>query len=135
MTQDCPFTYSHQIRFTHVLWLVIGVPLMLLRMPVILVLLSVLCIYHTLLSPFIIFQSARRVTDLVVNYLLIRSLLLTMGFITLPPMIQIFRKDYVGYLPMMNSGYIVLSNHCSPVDYLYFQMLASPTVIKYSFTA
>lgn len=108
---------------------------MLLRLPLIGIVVGVLLTYHYVLSPLLIYQSLRRVTDLVINFLLIRLLLLIMGFITLPPMVRLFQQDYRHLLPDMKSGYMILSNHCSPVDYLYFQMLASPTVVKYCLTS
>jgi len=112
-----------------VLKFIYGPILVLLRLPFVLLLTSLLFLYHGLLRNLIVIKGLKRGIDLMVNFVLFRTILLISGFYRFNCNLNFFAKD-TSKIPRMHSGEIILCNQTSPIDVLYFSYLTSPVFVK-----
>ncbi len=106
----------------------LGFLLVLLRTPPLLLLALLHTLYFLILSPLIPFNYPRRFLDLLVNLVLSRSMLFILGFHSVSLPFELFSRNKG--MPRVASGWLCLAQHSSPVDFLLFHFLMSPTLVK-----
>lgn len=104
-----------------------GPILILIRLPCLLVIFFMLYLYHNYLKNLILVKELRRMINLFINLVLFRVVLFFLGYYTFKSQ----KHTLSNYnIPNMGSGFIVLSNHSSPIDIIYLSYIMSPTFAK-----
>ncbi|EAR98330.1 acyltransferase (macronuclear) [Tetrahymena thermophila SB210] len=115
-----------------ILKLLLGPILVLIRLPLILIFALLLVLYHSIFIHLLVVNSFKRVVTLFNHLVCLRVILFLMGFYKFKTSFKILSKEGSNKSPppKMNSGFIVLANHTSPVDYIYMTYLMSPIFSK-----
>eukprot|EP01017_Pseudomicrothorax_dubius_P045519 TRINITY_DN787_c0_g1_i4.p1 TRINITY_DN787_c0_g1~~TRINITY_DN787_c0_g1_i4.p1 ORF type:complete len:350 (+),score=94.12 TRINITY_DN787_c0_g1_i4:162-1211(+) len=108
----------------------LGPFLALIRAFFIVPLLVFLIAFEKLIKPLLFVNVIARGVTLYVNILVFRLILLFLGFIRFSTNLQVLSRPNNPQMPRMNSGYVVFSNHVSPIDVLYLQYLLSPRFVR-----